>query len=394
MRNYVILRTFYEKIFLFGSGNFWYEENEIGDDSTRYYKAYKATLFTLYGLMTALEVMGAIFGDFPEDEKQDCIALAVAHTIVMLKIFSIDANTKLIRTMNRNMVEICEPYEQQKLMEEKFRMVKVNLAAYFTTVWGSTFCFVLEGFRKLYQDSHFVTAVTYYPSYNDNTIGATMFRLFITVVLLAMMVTMTVCVDCIIVVYLILLKYKFIALRHYFENLAEEFSKMNQANPRLAAERLTDGFVEGVKMHIDLLRMAEDIDQAFGTVMALQLCLSSGSAVSLLLQFAVNDNLTFVAGMKILLFILAIFILLGLFLCNAGEITYQASLLTDAIFYCGWHACAPQTPPQRDIRRLVVLPCAQSQRPLIMKAFNMFELSYGTFLQVCYLMKSYIINNK
>nr|ARO76441.1 odorant receptor 36 [Conogethes punctiferalis] len=328
MRNYVILRTYYEKIFLFGSGNFWYEENEIRDDSTRHYKAYKVTLFTLYGLMTALEVMGAIFGDFPEDEKQDCIALAVSHTIVMLKIFSLDANKELIRTMNRNMVEICEPYEQQKLMEEKFRMVKINLAAYFTTVWGSTFCFILEGFRKLYQDSHFVTAVTYYPSYDDNTIGATIFRLFITVVLLAMMVTMTVCVDSIIVVYLILFKYKFIALRHYFENLAEEFAKMNEANPGLAAENLTDGFVEGVKMHIDLLRMAEDIDQAFGTVMALQLCLSSGSAVSLLLQFAVSDNLTFVAGMKILLFVVALFILLGLFLCNAGEITYQVFRLS------------------------------------------------------------------
>lgn len=35
-------------------------------------------------------------------------------------------------------------------------------------------------------------------------------------------------------------------------------------------------------------RMAKDIDQAFGTVIALQLLQSSGSAVSLLLQIAVS----------------------------------------------------------------------------------------------------------
>lgn len=85
--------------------------------------------------------------------------------------------------------------------------------------------------------------------------------------------------------------------------------------------------------------------------MALQLCQSSGGAVSLLLGIAVrfffnfitaprqnffylrkivknfnfqlSDQLTLVAIMKIIFFVVALFFLLGLFLCNAGEITYQ-----------------------------------------------------------------------
>lgn len=39
--------------------------------------------------------------------------------------------------------------------------------------------------------------------------------------------------------------------------------------------------------------------------------------------FQLSDQLTFVAIMKIIFFVVALFFLLGLFLCNAGEITYQ-----------------------------------------------------------------------
>nr|UTQ10512.1 odorant receptor 10 [Glyphodes caesalis] len=383
MKNYVILKTYCEKIFLVASGDFWFEEGKIGDDSSWFYNIYRGTIFSLYGFMTILEIMAAIFGIFPEDEKRDSVSLAVSHTIVMLKIFSVISNKKLVRTLNYNMVKICEGHEDPVLMAKKYRIVKINIWAYFITVYGSAACFVFEGIRKLYAGSHFVTIVTYYPSFEDNSITATVFRIAMTVLLMMMLMTMIVTVDSFTMVYLILYKYKFIALRHYFERLAEEFQELNDSgNSRLAADKLTNGLVEGIIMHKELIRMAKDIDQAFGTVIALQLFQSSGSAVSLLLQIALSDQLTFVASMKIIFFVVALFFLLGLFLCNAGEITYQASLLADAIFYCGWHACPPRHPPQRDPRRLVLLACMQAQRPLIMKAFKMIELSYGTFLQV------------
>nr|WPO56494.1 odorant receptor [Leucinodes orbonalis] len=301
----------------------------------------------------------------------------------MLKIFSVVSNKKLIRKMNKNMIQICEEYEEPGMMEVKYRMIKINVVAYFVTVYVSAACFVFEGIRKFYEGSHFVTVVTYYPSFEDNSLGATAFRIFTTIILFVLMITMIVSVDSFTMTYLIMFKYKFITLRRYFEKLTVEFHKKNDAgNSNVAAKELTNGLVNGIVMHKALLRMAGDIDQAFGTVIALQLCQSSGSAVSLLLQIARANQLTFVACIKIIFFAAALFFLLGLFLCNAGEITYQASLLSDSIFYCGWHACAPQPRTKRNVRQLVLTSCAQSQRPLIMKAFNMIQLSYGTFLQV------------
>lgn len=155
MKNYIILKTYCEKIFLVGSGNFWFEENAIGQDHSWQYKIFRGTLFSLYGFMTILEIMAATSGVFPEDEKRDSVTFAVSHTIVMLKIFSVVSNKKLLRVMNQNMVSIGESYEEPKLMAEKYKIVKLNVMAYCITVYGSAACFVFEGIRKLYAGDFF-----------------------------------------------------------------------------------------------------------------------------------------------------------------------------------------------------------------------------------------------
>ncbi|XP_028159325.1 putative odorant receptor 19b isoform X1 [Ostrinia furnacalis] len=381
MNNYDILKNHCKKIFFSGSGDVWYEEGTIGDDKSWYYRLYSWSLFSMYMFMTILEIMAAMFGDFPEEEMRDSVSLAVSHAIVMLKIYFLYSNKNLLKTMNQNMVRICEAHEEPSLMAHKHRIVKITLRVYFGIVYGSTFCYVIEGIRKLFDGSHFVTVVTYYPSYEDDSFWANGFRIFNTIVLLMLMMTMIVSVDSLTITYLIMFKYKFITLRHYFKTCSQDFFKLNDVDPRLAADKLTDGIVEGIVMHNELLRMVKDFDQAFGTVMALQLFLSSGTAVSLLLQIALADQLTLVASLKMIFFVTALVFILGLLLCNAGEITYQASLLPNALFYCGWHACVWQ-PPRRSVRRLVLLACAQAQQPLVIKAFKMFELSYGTYLQV------------
>ncbi|XP_072938092.1 uncharacterized protein [Epargyreus clarus] len=383
MKDYNILKTLCKRIFLMGSGNFWYEEDEIGNDKKILYKVYGTIIFFMYGFMTLLEIMAAVFGDFPEDEKRDSVTFATSHTIVMIKIYSVISKKELIKKLNHDLVRVSELYEQEPLMAEKYRIMKINVVAYFVTVYGSGACFVFEGFRKMHEGSHFATVITYYPAFEDNSILANAFRFFTTAVLFVMLMTMILTVDAFTMVNLIMYKYKFITLRHYFETLGREFDENNvQGNSKQAVERLTNGFVEGITMHNELIRLSKEIDKAFGSVMALQLCQSSGSAVSLLLQMALADQLTLFASMKIIFFVAALFFLLGLFLCNAGEITYQASLLSDTIFYTGWYACPAQRRTKRNLRHMVLQACTQAQRPIIMKAFKMLELTYGTFLLV------------
>lgn len=149
MKNHYILKTYCERIFLIGSGNFWYKESEIGNDQSLLYRTYNAVLYFIYGFMTILEIMAATMGDFPPDEKRDSVSFAVSHTIVMIKIFSVIANKSLIKKLNHKMVTVCERYEESTLMEEKYKIMKINVVAYFVTVYASAFFFVFEGLRKM-----------------------------------------------------------------------------------------------------------------------------------------------------------------------------------------------------------------------------------------------------
>nr|ALM26210.1 odorant receptor 21 [Athetis dissimilis] len=385
MKNHYILKTYCERIFLIGSGNFWYKENEIGDDRTLLYRAYSGLLFFIYGFMTVLEIMAATIGDYPEDEGRDAVTLALSHTIVMIKIYSVVSNKSFIKKLNEKMVTVCERYEEDALMAEKYKIMKINVIGYIVNVYGCCFFFIFEGIRKRFSGSHFVTVVTYYPQYEDDSMPATAVRILATLILYMMMLTMIYAADTFTMVYLIMYKYKFITLKKYFENLREEFfALIDRGEHDMATEKLANGLVEGIKMHNTLIGLSSDIYKAFGTVMALQVCQSSGSAVSLLLQIALSDQLTFIATVKLMSFVIALFFLLGLFLCNAGEITYQAAGVADAIFYCGWQSCPPRpkSDSRRNIRQLVVLAIMQAQRPLVMKAFKMLEMTYGTFILV------------
>ncbi|XP_032514559.2 uncharacterized protein LOC116768051 [Danaus plexippus] len=383
MKNYNILQKLCKRIFYVGFGNLWFENGVLGDENSIPYRIYFYISFSLYGFLTLLEVMAALFADFPEDEKRDSVTFSVAHTIVMIKMFSIIVNKKNIKKLISDIIAVCETHEEESLMNEKYKVMKINVIAYFFTCYSSAACFVFEGLRKMYEGNHFVTVVTYYPAFEDNSAMATATRFITTIILFIMLMAMIISVDGFTMVILIMFKYKLITLRNYFDKLRKDTEILHQSSdPQLAVNHLVNGLIKGIIMHKELLRILKEIDKAFGTVVALQLCQSSGGAVSLLLGIALSDQLTLVAIMKIIFFVVALFFLLGLFLCNAGEITYQASLLSESIFYCGWHTCSLENSRGRNIRRIVLHACIQAQRPLVMKAFKMIELTYGTFLWV------------
>nr|QZH55109.1 odorant receptor 13 [Achelura yunnanensis] len=380
MSNYNILKSLCKKIYMTGLGNFWYEPNIIEDDASLKYKAYMAVLFSVYGLMTILEILAALFGDFSEDENRDSITLAVCHTLDMIKIFSVIFNKDLVKRINQKLVMVCSIHEEDELMIEQYKVIKFNIIPYLVAVCGAAACFVYEGIRKYTEGSQFVTVVTYWPSSNDDSISGDACRILTTILLFIMLVNI-VSVDCSAMIYLIIYKYKFVTLKKYFENLRDDFDQNFEDNERSATDILTEGVIRGIVMHEELLSLSKDIDTAFGTVMACQILQSSGGAVSLLLQIALADQLTLAGVMKIIFFVASLLFVLGLFLCNAGEITYQASLISDAIFYCGWHASLP-TRRGRDLRQLVCFACARAQRPLAMKVFKVVELTYATFITV------------
>ncbi|KAI8434244.1 hypothetical protein MSG28_012341 [Choristoneura fumiferana] len=376
----VLLRKFCKYVYYAGAGNCWYED--IHHESI-VYKLYSFISFAIYTMMIYLENVAAAFGSFPAVEKNSAVMFAAIHNIVLTKMFLLLYHKDSIKKLNREMATVGENFEEEKVMKKQYWKVKYGVLIYVVSVYLSLIAYGVESTRKaIVEGAPFYTVVTYFPYYEDTSMIAAVFRVFFYLTWLYMMLPMM-SADCMPITFLICITFKFITLRRHFEKIREKFDKdMLTIDKKDAAENLRSGCLEGILMHQKLMFLADEINRVFGIIMSLQVCESSAVAVLLLLRLALSPHLDLTNAFMTYTFVSSLFILLALNLWNAGEITYQASLLSHAVFYCGWHLCEPDRRPHRDVRRLVLIACAQAQKPLVLKAFGIQDLSYSTFVSV------------
>ncbi|CAH2087092.1 unnamed protein product [Euphydryas editha] len=375
-----LLKAYCKYVYYAGAGNFWFEN--IRQESV-YYKIYNLVSFTIYFTMIFLENLAAIFGNFPEVEKKSAIMFSAIHDIILIKMFFMLYYKSSIKKLNYEMVSVMRDKEEEHIMKKQKRTVVWGIIFYIITVYLSLGAYGIESLRKaIVEDTPFYTVVTYFPGYYDDSILANIFRVFFYITWLYMMLPM-ISVDCMPIIHLILMTYKFITLCHYYESLRATFEKnLTVMSNEDAAKILKAGCIEGIKIHQKLMFLVEEIHRVFGIIMSLQVCESSAVAVLLLLRLALSPHLNLTNAFMTYTFVGSLFFLLALNLWNAGEITYQASLLSNSMFFCGWHLCETDRQLHNDIRRIVLIGCGQAQKPLILKAFGIQDLSYSTFVSV------------
>lgn len=155
MKDYPILQSAFRKLYLAGVGNFWYEDDLIGDETRFFYQLCRVLMFATFVMMTVLEILAITIGNFPDDERGDATTFALSHSIVLLKILSVCLNKRTIRSLCRKLVTTCEQHEEDTKMARKYKMIKINVIAYMICVNMSLVSFVFEGCRKLYFDGEF-----------------------------------------------------------------------------------------------------------------------------------------------------------------------------------------------------------------------------------------------
>ncbi|KAG7301545.1 hypothetical protein JYU34_014511 [Plutella xylostella] len=196
--------------------------------------------------------------------------------------------------------------------------------------------------------------------------------------------------DTLAISHLIILSCKFENLRGFFKSLRKDF--MSQ---EVSISELKQKCLDGVIMHQKLISIKDKLHNCFGVMISIEVLQGSFVVVLLLLRVALSPQITVNLIMMNGGFMLTIMTQLAWYMWNAGDITHQASLISDAIFHCGWHlrgvsdaGCGAagagyEAGAGRDVRRLVLLGCAQAQRPLVLKAFGMQDVSYQSYVMVC-----------
>ncbi|XP_045538877.1 uncharacterized protein LOC106712496 [Papilio machaon] len=360
-----------------GLGDYWNEGSE------KYSNIYMILTFTAYIIMIILENLAAWFGDFPKVEKNSAVMFAVIHNTVLAKMFLLLYYKKSIRKLNKKMGQLGADMEDDVTMNMQHKKVKYGLLLYVVSVYLSLLAYGVDSLRKyVTEGTPFYTVVTYYPSYNSTTHVASALRIFFYMTWLYMMLPMM-AADCLPIVHLIIMAFKFITLCNHFKKISKDFSR-NKTNMRKesAVLKLKFGCMQGILMHRKLISIIKEVHRVFGMIMSLQVCESSAVAVLLLLRLAISPKQNLTDAIMTYTFVTSLFILLALNLWNAGEITYQASLLSFEIYSCGWHLCDSFPQHQKHIKYLVLISTAQAQKSLILKAFAIQELSYATFVSV------------
>lgn len=98
--------------------------------------------------MIFLENLAALFGNFPDVEKNSAVMLSAIHNIVLAKMFLLLYHKKSIRKLNYEMATVGENFEEQFVMKKQYRKVKVGISLYVISVYLSLIAYGVESTRK------------------------------------------------------------------------------------------------------------------------------------------------------------------------------------------------------------------------------------------------------
>ncbi|CAH2232303.1 jg21685 [Pararge aegeria aegeria] len=246
-----LLKSYCRYVYYAGAGNFWYQ-NIFPE--TGCYKIYSTVSFTVYFVMILLENLAFLFGDFPEVEKKSAMMFAAIHDIILIKMFLLLYHKSSIKKLNYEMATVMESIEEEKVMEKQHRKVKLGITFYIITVYLSLTAYGVESLRKtIVEGTPFYTVVTYLPHYQDDSVTASIFRVFFYMTWLYMMLPM-ISADCMPIIHLITIAYKFITLCQHYERIRRKFDEnvLNMRN-EAAAMVLKAGCLDGIRMHQKLM---------------------------------------------------------------------------------------------------------------------------------------------
>lgn len=141
-----LLRIFCKYVYYAGAGNCWYEDMYR---ETIPYKLYTIISFSIYTIMIFLENLAALFGDFPEVEKNSAAMFFAIHNIVLTKMLLLLYHKDSIRKLNFEMATVGDKLEEESNMKRQYLKVKGGIMLYVVSVYLSLIAYGVESARRV-----------------------------------------------------------------------------------------------------------------------------------------------------------------------------------------------------------------------------------------------------
>nr|WCC57494.1 odorant receptor 37 [Papilio machaon] len=372
-------------LYYFGLGDFWYEKTKRNIIQKTIYISWVIIANSFIFLMIINEFLSYLRKDLNVKEKGDLILFSFAHPSIAAKILVFYIKRREIMDTLKMLLERKEKfYNQPTLDKRSVKRARFYCTCLLINIFVILLSATIEGIKNYLQEGIPIrTEVTYLPYQENSGISVNVFRFFVQFhwwFLMAIMYS----IDSLSICSLVFLSYKFKEVRLHFNSCRIKMLKLSKGKQDLIDELFERNFIVGIKLHQDALRCARKIQTSLGNLYTVQVVESISMLVICLLKLmlTVRDIASLV---KNFMFISCVLLLNGTYMMSGGDVTHEASLISNSVFHCGWE----YSRARRGLRNLVVITLQQSQVPICMTAFGVLFLSYNSFITVLRLSYSF-----
>lgn len=147
--NYSILKRACKIIRWIGVGDFWYEDPI---DHTFLYRCFMAIVFINFYSILIVEWLEVIMNSYPPDLHNDAKTMAVAHSIVVIRLHMWHYKKDKVRALQKYIVEDCAGYEEDEVLMKQYKKVKLSAIVQIATVYTTVGWYLVEGIKRTYYD--------------------------------------------------------------------------------------------------------------------------------------------------------------------------------------------------------------------------------------------------
>ncbi|XP_053612036.1 uncharacterized protein LOC128676117 [Plodia interpunctella] len=364
-------------LYFFGCGDFWYEQKGKSTIKKNLY-AFWAGLSNIYLVVVILnEFLAYTRTDLLEKEKNDLMQHTFAHPAVWSKIAILMFRKKRVMLVLKRFFEETRSIYSSNAIDKAALSKSFKYCFALGFVCWSTLCTAeIDGVRAHFKEGIPIrTEVTYFPTRSNSGVFINILRFFMDFHWFYLVAIMLI-VDFLAISSLIFTEAKFKLLQLYFKDLEKLFNDKTKSKKE-QDEDFKERFIEGIRLHEDALWSAKNIQSSLGSIYSIQI-FESLSLLTICLIKLVTSERILVLLIANFAYIICVIVLTGTYMTAGGDITYEASRLSTAIFHCGWEICQKKS----ELRPLAVLAIQRSQVPVYMTAFDIIELSYVNYISV------------
>ncbi|CAH1646903.1 unnamed protein product [Spodoptera littoralis] len=368
--------------FIFGLKNIWVEDVKLTNRFISTRSCNRLLLFAeIFYIIFASTILGSLFTQKNLSEKQKTDQMMFSITLpgnIMFHYILLYRRHEIRNLLYHLAVVLKEHYNDEDLEREMIKKIKVFSISLCGLVGMVVVSYGLSAFyRVVTAGETFVTITSAWPDIHDRSTAAGLVRVFVYFwwypFAARIMVTFL-----ILVTMLVSICYQFKNLQSYFYSLDEIFSDGTQSQEQ-KEKKYENAFKLGIKMHSLTLWCKNQHQHVSKELFATEIFLFFGMLLSQLTALLAGDrNMTQLGTM----FITSVTtcLALGFFMWNGGDITLEASKLSEAMYCSGWQNCYGQSSVR--IRKLVANALRQAQNPVVYKTLGIVEFSYESYVRL------------